>query len=234
MTLTIVSIIFLGVALIWSLVDARQIGSADVWMKPLKFALSSVVLLETISLVEQRLSATVRSGWQLRVTGWVMAAAFLSEKAYVTHQAALAEPSHYNSSTSFHAFMYQVVMGGRAVVLVLGVAVIGWIVQRDRKADSGDVLRAGIFAGFVLTYASTMTTAGYLSANGGHFVGEHAVGAPVIPLSVGPASQVVFGLPTSLRFTPCRYCPFWEFGLIAKEAQYQRGPSGWRRSHTPA
>jgi hypothetical protein len=182
MTLTIVSIVLVAIALVWSLVDARQVGNAAVWMKPLKFALSFVVLFGTIALVEQRLSATVRSGWQLRVTGWVMAAAFLSEMAYMTHQAALAQPSHYNIGTEFHLFMYQVVMAGGAVSLVLGVALIGWIAQRDPKADLGDGLRAGIFVGFNMTFVLTLITAGYLSANGGHFVGEHAVGAPVMPL----------------------------------------------------
>lgn len=151
-------------------------------MKPLKFALSFAVLFGTIALVELRLSVTARSGWPLRITGWVMAAAFLAEMAYMTYQAALAQPSHFNISTPFHTFMYQVVMGGGAVALVLGVAVIGWITHRDHKAELGDGLRAGVVQGFLLTFVLTMITAGYLSSNGGHFIGEHAAGAAVLPL----------------------------------------------------
>ena len=181
-TLTVLSVVFLAFAMLWSMVDARQVAGTAVWMKPLKFALSFLVLFGTIALIEARLSAHVRAGWPLRVIGWVMAGAFLSEMAYMTYQAALAEPSHFNVTTPFNLFMYQVVMAGGAVALVLGVALIGWIAHRDSAADLGDGLRAGIFLGFVLTFVLTVVTAGYLSVNGGHFVGLHPDGAAVLPL----------------------------------------------------
>jgi hypothetical protein len=182
LVLTIVSIVFLLLGVAWSLVDARQVVGAAVWMKPVKFALSFVVFFATIALVEARLSETVRDGWLLRVIAWVMAAAFLPEMAYMTYQAALAKPSHFNTGTPFHAFMYQAVMASGAVALVLGAAVIGVIAKRDRSARLGDGLRTGIFLGFPLTFVLTMVTAGYLSTNGGHFVGLHPEGAAVLPL----------------------------------------------------
>jgi hypothetical protein len=182
MTLGVVALGFLLVGMGWSLVDARQVDGAAVWMKPLKFALSFAVLFGTIALIEPRLSAPVRKGWPLCLVGWVMAAAFLSEMTYMTYQAALAEPSHFNTGTPFHRFMYEVVMGGGAVALVLSIAAVGWIVKRDRAADLGEGLRAGIFLGFVLTFMLTLITAGYLSANAGHFVGVHPEGAAMLPL----------------------------------------------------
>jgi len=182
LVLTMVSIVFLAVGVAWSVVDTRQVVGAAVWMKPVKFALSFAIFFATIALVEARLSQTVRDGWLLRIIGWVMAAAFLSEMAYMTYQAALAKPSHFNIGTPFHAFMYKVVMASGAVALVLGAALIGVIAQRDRSARIGDGLRTGIFLGFPLTFVLTMVTAGYLSINGGHFVGLHPEGATVLPL----------------------------------------------------
>ena len=181
-TLTILSMVFLTFAVLWSMVDARQVAGDAVWMKPLKFALSFLVLFGTIALVEARLSKEVRTGWPLRVIGWVMTLAFLSEMAYMTYQAALAEPSHFNIATPFHSFMYEAVMSGGAVALVLSIALIGWIARRDSAADLGDGLRAGIFLGFVLTFVLTMITAGSLADNGGHFVGLPPDGAAVLPL----------------------------------------------------
>jgi len=172
----------LGLSLAWGLVDARVVDGAPVWKKPVKFALSFAVLFGTLAMVEQRLSKPVRDGWRLRVIAWVMAAAFLSEMAYMMYQGARAEASHFNVGTPFHRFMYEVVMAGGAVSLVAGVALVGWLVQRDRAADLGDGLRAGIVIGFVMTFGLTMITAGYLSFNLGHFVRSHAVGAPVLPL----------------------------------------------------
>ena len=181
-TLTVVALVALLFSVVWGFADARQVDGAAVWMKPLKFAISFAVLFGTIALIQPRLSQPVREGWALRAIGWVMAAAFLAEMAYMTYQAALGEASHFNIGTPFHRMMYEVVMGGGAIALVLSVAVIGWIVQRDRAPDLGSGLRAGIFLGFGMTFVLTMVTAGYLSINAGHFVGLHPEGAAVLPL----------------------------------------------------
>jgi hypothetical protein len=181
-TLTVVSIIFVGLGMAWALVDARQVNGAAVWMKPLKFSLSFVVLFGTIALIEPRLSGKVREGWPLRIIGWVMAAAFLSEMAYITYQAALAEPSHFNVATPFNRMMYEVVMAGGAVSLVVCIGLIGWLVKSDPSANLGPGLREGIVVGFMTSFVLTMITAGYLGANGGHFVGPHPAGAAVLPL----------------------------------------------------
>jgi hypothetical protein len=181
-TLTVVAGVLLILSMAWGQVDARQVDGAPVWMKPLKFALSFAVLFATLALVEQRLSKPVRNGWPLRAIGWAMATAFLAEMAYMGFQAARAEPSHFNIATPFHLFMYQVVMGGGAVILVAGVAMVGWLAGRDRQAAMGPGLQAGVQLGFGLTFVLTMITAGYLSVNNGHFVGLHPEGAAVLPL----------------------------------------------------
>jgi hypothetical protein len=181
-TLTVVAIVLLALTVLWGFVDARTIEGVPVWMKPLKFALSFAVLFGTIALVEPRLSERARDGWTLRIVGWVMAAAFLSEMAYMMYQAGRAEPSHFNVSTPFHRLMYEGVMAAGAVALVLGTAVIGWVVKRDKAADLSPALREAIWLGFLLTFVLTMITAGYLSVNGGHFVGLHPEGAATVPL----------------------------------------------------
>ena len=179
--LTVVSAILLAVTVAWGFVDARLIDGVPVWMKPLKFALSFVVLFWTMALVEARMSAGWREGWTLRITGWVMAAAFLSEMAYMIYQAARAEASHFNLSTPFHETMYTV-MGVGAVSLIAGVAVMGWAVTRDGGVAMGPGLREGVWLGFASTFVLTFIVAGYLSSSGGHFVGVHPEGAPTVPL----------------------------------------------------
>ncbi|NKX44216.1 hypothetical protein [Roseicyclus persicicus] len=180
--LTVVAVVLLALSAAWGLVDPRLVDGAPVWMKPLKFALSFAVLFGTLALVEARLSPAVRDGWPLRITGWVMAAAFLSEMAYMMYQGARAEPSHFNMSTPFHEFMYTVVMAAGAVSLVVAVGVIGWIARRDRGADLGPALREGVWLGFGLSFVLTLVVAGYMSGGTGHFVGLHREGAPTLPL----------------------------------------------------
>ncbi|MBF9060532.1 hypothetical protein HKCCSP123_15220 [Rhodobacterales bacterium HKCCSP123] len=179
--LTVVSAILLAVSVAWGFVDARLIDGVPVWLKPLKFSLSFVVLFWTMALVETRLSQGWREGWTLRITGWVMAAAFLSEMAYMIYQAARAEASHFNLSTPFHEAMYTV-MGVGAVSLIAGVAVMGRVARRDGEAALGPGLREGVWLGFLITFGLTFIVAGYLSNSGGHFVGLHPEGAPTVPL----------------------------------------------------
>ena len=181
-TLTVVAAVLLALTLLWSLVDPRLIAEVPVWMKPLKFALSFVVLFGTLALVEARLSPGVRAGGPLRLVGWVMAAAFLSEMAYIMYQAGRAEPSHFNVGTPFHTFMYTVVMAAGAVALVAATAVVGWIAKRDAGAALGPALREAIWLGFLLTFGLTMVVAGTLSAGTGPFVGLHPDGAARLPL----------------------------------------------------
>ena len=181
-TLTVVAVVLLALTVLWGFVDARTIEGVPVWMKPLKFALSFIALFVTIALVEPRLSHRVRDGWPLCIIGWVMAAAFLSEMAYMMYQAGRAEPSHFNLSTPFNEFMYTVVMAAGAVALVAATAVIGWIVKRDKAADLNPALREAIWLGFLLTFVLTLIVAGYMSSGTGHFVGVHPEGAPTLPL----------------------------------------------------
>lgn len=179
--LTVISAILLGLTIAWGFVDARQIGGVPVWLKPMKFALSFLVLFWTMALVEARLSPAWREGRMLRTTAVVMAAAFLVEMAYMIYQAARAEASHFNLSTPFHETMYTV-MGVGAVSLIAGVAVMGWVARRDGAAAMGVGLREGVWLGFASTFVLTFIVAGYLSSTGGPFVGLHPEGAPTLPL----------------------------------------------------
>ncbi|MEM7470593.1 MAG: hypothetical protein AAF340_04515 [Pseudomonadota bacterium] len=181
-TLTVVAVVLAALSILWGFVDERLIDGVPVFMKPLKFALSFALLFATLALVETRLTQGARDGWTLRITGWVMAAAFLSEMAYMMYQAGRAEASHFNLSTPFNELMYTSVMAVGAVALVLGTAVIGWVVKRDKAARFGPALREAIWLGFVLTFVLTMIVAGYMSMGSTRFVGVHPDGAPSLPL----------------------------------------------------
>ena len=181
-TLTVVAIVLGALSLLWSTVDPRLIEGVPVWMKPMKFALSFAALFGTIALVQTRLSEPVRTEWALRIIGWIMAAAFLSEMAYMMYQGGRAEASHFNLSTPFNAFMYTVVMAVGAVALVVAVGAIGWLVKRDKEADLSPAMREAIWLGFLLTFVLTMIVAGYMSSGSTRFVGIHPDGAPTMPL----------------------------------------------------
>lgn len=181
-TLTVVGAVLAVLSILWAFVDPRIIEGVPVYMKPLKFALSFTVLFATLAWVETRLTDTARDGWTLRITGWVMATAFLSEMAYMMYQAGRGEASHFNMSTPFTELMYTTVMAVGAVALVIGTAAVGWVVKRDQGAAISPAIREAIWLGFLLTFVLTMIVAGYMSMGSTRFVGIHPDGAPTLPL----------------------------------------------------
>lgn len=181
-TLTVVGAVLTVLSILWAYVDPRLIEGVPVFMKPLKFSLSFTLLFATLALVENRLTDKAREGWTLRITGWVMATAFLSEMAYMMYQAGRAEASHFNMSTPFTELMYTTVMAVGAVALVVGTAVVGWVVKRDQGAALSPAMREAIWLGFLLTFVLTMIVAGYMSVGSTRFVGVHPDGAPTLPL----------------------------------------------------
>lgn len=176
--LTGISVSMMALGLIWGAFEMRLYQDALVWIKPFKFALSFVIYFATLALVVQRMSG---DGRLLRGTVAVVAAAFWFEMIYITMQAAQGQGSHYNTGDLYHGVMYGI-MGVGAVSLVLGVAVVGWIIMRDRGARLSAHLRWGIGLGFILSTVLTLITAATLSSMSGHFVGVPRAGASVIPL----------------------------------------------------
>ncbi|MEO1191611.1 MAG: hypothetical protein AAFY02_07640 [Pseudomonadota bacterium] len=172
----------LGLMLLWAISgDPRQVEGVAVWIKPAKFSLSLMILFATIALVVDRLSPAVRSGWTLRLIGWAMGAAMIAEMVWIIRQAALGVGSHFNLATPLEAFMYETVMAGGAVILVLGVGLVGLVAYRDRAADLSPALREAIWLGFLASFVLTMIVALRMGGGGGHHVGIHPEGAPSWP-----------------------------------------------------
>jgi hypothetical protein len=163
------------------LVDTRDLGGHDVWLKPAKFSLSFVVLFATIAAVVDRLSVTAQASRTMRWTLVAMTAAFVFEMAYITFQAGRGVHSHFNVGTPSGALMYSL-MGVGAVTLVVCVGCLGGLAWRDHSARSGLSLRMGIGLGFLLSMVLTLAVAGYLSSQGSHFVGMHPENGAVVPL----------------------------------------------------
>lgn len=175
--LTGISVAMMALGLIWAVFETRTYQDALVWIKPFKFALSLAIYFATLALVVQRMS---RDSRLLRATVAVVAAAFWFEMIYITMQAAQGQGSHYNTHDLFHGVMYGL-MGLGAVSLVIGVAIIGWMVMRDTGAGMSENLRFGVGIGFILSTVLTLITAATLSSMSGHFIGTSAAGAAVLP-----------------------------------------------------
>ncbi len=184
----------LPLAIAWGL-DERTLRGANVWIKPIKFAISIGVLALTTAWFVGHLPAQRRSGRAVDWIVWVLIGAGSFELAYITLQAGLGEASHYNVGDAWHMAMYNL-MGLGALMLTATQPMLAWQLFRHPDLQRPRVYRVAILIGLALTFlfgagvggllanlqppsgAATLPLFGW-SLGGGdlrpaHFVGIHA------------------------------------------------------------
>ena len=169
--LTALSVLLLIAILIWGQFDQRALDGVAVWVKPAKFALSFLVHFATLAIIVACMSPENAPLRIVEAVGRVMAAVFIAEMAYVIFQAAQAQHSHFNDTTSFHAAMFSL-MGLGAVVLIALPVVIAWFAKRN--SAFGPATQSGIWWGAIISFVLTVIIGGYLGGNGSHFVGNQS------------------------------------------------------------
>jgi len=133
----------------------------------------------TLAIIVASLSEQSLKKRGIAIAGGVMAAAYLGEMAYIFFQAAQAEHSHFNFSTPFHQTMYSL-MGVGAVLLIAMPVIVAWVARSDPAI--GPATKAGIWSGALASFALTLVVAGYLSNQGGHFIGIPRDPSRVLPI----------------------------------------------------
>ncbi len=129
----------------WAL-DARSLDGLNVWIKPLKFSISLLVLGVSLGWLLTRLPEHAVARLLVRA----VAALLAGELVLITLQAARAVRSHFNTSSAFDGAVYSLMglMIGVAMVCCLVLAVIAW-----RHAQLEAPTRLAVTAGLVLMVA---------------------------------------------------------------------------------
>jgi hypothetical protein len=184
-----------------SLVNPIEFGGTNAWYKPIKFALSTIILSWSLGWYWGYL----KLGKDLTVTNWVIVITLAFEVLYIAWQASLGKASHYNRSTPFYSFMFNL-MALAASIATLAVAYIGIKFCRPIPVKLPNYylwsIRFGIFLfvifsfeGFVMGGNLAHTVGGPESSKGlpfinwslsygdlriAHFIGMHAL--QILPL----------------------------------------------------
>lgn len=199
--------------------DGRTLRGVDVWIKPMKFALSIALLALTTAWFAGHLPNPVRNARAMDRIVWLLIGAGTFEFGYIALQAALGEASHYNVHDPLHAAMYAA-MGVGALLLNATQPMLAWQLWRHPDPRQPAVLRLAIVVGLVLTFVfgagigavlasiqppaggPTMPLLGWALGGGdlrpAHFVGIHA--EQVLPLA---------GLAATRLHPPSARAAFW-------------------------
>jgi hypothetical protein len=170
--------------LVLPFVDTRLFQGVSVWLKPLKFALSTGVYLLTLALFVSFLprSETQAPSKSVRYLVWAAVLAGSFEVFYIVWQGARAEASHFNTSSALYIWLYSA-MGVGAVLMTSSSAVLAVLLARRAAPDLSPALRLSIVLGLALTFVLGTGFGGYLSAQrAGHWVGGALSDAGGLPL----------------------------------------------------
>lgn len=169
-----------------AVVDPREVTGLNVWLKPLKFAISTAVYSVTLSWLIGQLHRLHRAGW---IAGTVATVGLAIELVIITGFAAIGDTSHFNITTPLHTAAWSVMAVSISVVwattLVVAIALF-----RNRLGDRARTLaiRAGAviaILGMGLAFLMTGPQGDQISDYDG-IIGAHTVGAadggPGLPL----------------------------------------------------
>jgi hypothetical protein len=173
-------------------VDRRVITGAPAWLKPAKFALSTMIACWSFAFC---MASTTIWPRLRRVLDVVLAAGLFIEIALIDMQAARGTSSHFNLATQFDAAVFGV-MGVSIICIWLGMLALTVLLFRQSFAGSawGWSLRLGMILALVGTGSGALMTVpssrqlaeahvtGRLSAAGGHTVGAPD-GGPGLPVT---------------------------------------------------
>lgn len=177
--------VFLALSMVVTLaassIDARTFQGDDIWLKPIKFQIALVIYALSLAFFARWIAAPARASRALAVWSGLVAACVLGETVAIGGAAALGTASHFNVDTPTAARVYTL-MGVMAVTLTAASLVTGVLVWRNRATGLRPALHLSVALGLVLTFVLTLPVAGYLSSNGGHFVGTPLPDAATLPI----------------------------------------------------
>ncbi len=162
-------------------IDQRTFLDLNVWVKPLKFEFTLTIYLATLAWFAGWLPKGVAAARWYRIFTALVVFSVTAEMVWINGAATFGVASHFNDSSPFMIAIYAV-MGVLAVFLTSTSLVYGVLILRDRASRLDPAFRLSVGIGLIATFVLTVIVAGYMSSNGGHFVGGNGSDAEGFPL----------------------------------------------------
>jgi hypothetical protein len=154
----------LGLTFILSLNDARTLREVGIWVKPMKFMAATALFAWTTVWVAEIANSTVTHGQAYQGICALLVITSLFEVVYITYQAFQGEASHYNTSDSWHAFMFGL-MAIAAVGLTASQAWLAWEIWQARDTGPLSATTWGVIIGLTLTFVLSTISGFMLGGN---------------------------------------------------------------------
>lgn len=157
------------------MLDPREFGGEDIWLKPLKFHIALVIYLVTLAVFARWMTPAQREGRMWRGFVALVCLCVLAELLWIGGAAALGTGSHFNISSPVWGALYSL-MGVAAVTLTSASLVMGMAIARNPATGLDPAVKLSVVLGLILTFVLTVITAGYMASTTGHHVGVPVTG----------------------------------------------------------
>src|SRR5262249_9832449 len=101
--------------------DDRMITGGPAWLKPSKFAISTVIFCGTLAWLYRYIKVWPRF---VRAMGWVVSSVLILEVGIIDIQAARGTTSHFNVGTTYDGILWSIMGTAIAVLWLASVAIL--------------------------------------------------------------------------------------------------------------
>jgi hypothetical protein len=158
-----------------ALVDPTQIGGAERWVKPMKFALSIAIFTLTMAWLLSYLQQSRRA---VAVISSIIAVTMTGEMVLIAMQAWRGVRSHFNESSPFDAAVFATM--GFLILTNTIAAVCVWSLFVRRPVSIGGAHLSGVRSGLAIFILASLI-GGVMVGHGAHSVGVPD-GGPGLPI----------------------------------------------------
>ena len=114
------NLIAVAILILFATFKPIEFAGTNAWYKPIKFALSTAILVFSIGWY----SGYLPNSRDINLVNWIIIVTLGFEVLYITWQASKGQASHYNQSSPFYAFMFSM-MALAASIATIAVGYIG-------------------------------------------------------------------------------------------------------------
>ena len=184
--LTISALIYLALfagTIIASLLDARILTGAPIWIKPMKFAISSMLYTATLAWMMSYIDGRNRL---VKFLAGAITLTLLVEIGLIVMQAIRGVRSHFNQTTPFDQTVFSA-MGTLIMIVWLLSLIAAILLLRQRLGNPAFswglrlgllVALIGAILGFSMTIPTEAQIASFETDTPTNFIGAHSVGVP--------------------------------------------------------
>lgn len=170
---TLLVLALIPLLLVAASVDQRTMNGVSIWTKPIKFNISIVMYLGTLTWFAGWIDRSVMTRNSYRIYVLILCGTLLFMLPWLYSAALLGEPAHFNREHPILAPMYKL-MGVVSVLFTTGALVYAVLIAINRRSPLAAYFKYAVVSSLTISFVFTVVMAGELASMDSHWIGGTA------------------------------------------------------------